>query len=518
MDLERRQVWGSYRNDMLREHNAVVRAAEEGRREPASYRPDALIIPAGLASSIGEIRKLVESRDVEIELPDPAAEPAGCPVVGSVRPRSADGDGDPAAAAVDAIRSDPALSGVSLDRLLMGCALIGEGPATAGHGEPGPWGYPDFKPERGGRVPVVLPKFIPVPTRPTVVDEVGNDRPVIAVLDTGLGNNTWLGIEPGQELDGGLLVADHGIQDEIRMRMMAQMAVATSGTTASPSHDLIFKDWRDTPWKTKDRNRDLDCLSGHGTFIVGILRDSAPEAVVRMIRVMYSDGIVYESAVVTALWRLHDRLVRAAKGEDVDRSELVDVVSLSFGGYFRDADEEREGSPLFGAIDALRKMGVVVVAAAGNFGSPDPFYPAAMAGHRAFSDGIPVVSVGALNPNGSYAAFSNYGDWVNYSAPGVSIISTLPEDMQGPLNATREYELPGGGTAETLDPDNFESGFAIWSGTSFATAFAAAEIANKLKEVGDLTDTSREARLDRAQKALAELGVPRRPGVDGRNR
>jgi hypothetical protein len=226
-----------------------------------------------------------------------------------------------------------------------------------------------------------------------------------------------------------------------------------------------------------------------------------------MIRVMYSDGIVYESAAVTALWRLHDRLERAdeaaqGKGE-VDRSELVDVVSLSFGGFFRDEEEKAAGSPLLDAINALRKKGVIVVAAAGNFATPDPFYPAALADDS--SQEIPVISVGALNPNGTRAYFSNEGQWVKYHAQGVSVVSTVPRDMQGPLNATMGYTLNDGTKVETMDPDDFSSGFALWSGTSFATAFAAADIANALEKVGDLDNVASTERLKRAKLALGAL-------------
>lgn len=45
-----------------------------------------------------------------------------------------------------------------------------------------------------------------------------------------------------------------------------------------------------------------------------------------------------------------------------------------------------------------------------------------------------VISVGAIDKNGSRASFSNYGDWVDLCAPGVDILSTVPggySKMQG---------------------------------------------------------------------------------------
>ena len=42
-------------------------------------------------------------------------------------------------------------------------------------------------------------------------------------------------------------------------------------------------------------------------------------------------------------------------------------------------------------------------------------------------DAVPLVSVGALNPDGSVALFSNAGAWVACHSPGAALVSTLPE-------------------------------------------------------------------------------------------
>ena len=62
--------------------------------------------------------------------------------------------------------------------------------------------------------------------------------------------------------------------------------------------------------------------------------------------------------------------------------------------------------------------GVVVVAAAGNDGSNELFYPAS------FNN---VVSVAASDGNDTLANFSNWGTNVTVAAPGVNVISTLPK-------------------------------------------------------------------------------------------
>lgn|GEM_PF-1073564 len=69
------------------------------------------------------------------------------------------------------------------------------------------------------------------------------------------------------------------------------------------------------------------------------------------------------------------------------------------------------------AVDYAWSHNVVVVAAAGNKGTSTPQYPAA------FSS---VISVAATDQSDVDASFSNWGDWIEISAPGVNIYSTTP--------------------------------------------------------------------------------------------
>ena len=52
---------------------------------------------------------------------------------------------------------------------------------------------------------------------------------------------------------------------------------------------------------------------------------------------------------------------------------------------------------------------------------------------------VPIVSVGALNPNGTDALFSNAGPWVRAYAPGAAVMSTLPP-FQGGLEPQARTE------------------------------------------------------------------------------
>jgi subtilisin family serine protease len=100
------------------------------------------------------------------------------------------------------------------------------------------------------------------------------------------------------------------------------------------------------------------------------------------------------------------------------------------------------------------------------------------------TDEVPITAVGALNPDGSVALFSNAGPWVRAYRPGVSLVSTLP-----PFDASHAplVELIHAGVIRaTVDPDDFRSGFGLWSGTSFAAPILVGEIAQYLNTVETL--------------------------------
>jgi len=89
--------------------------------------------------------------------------------------------------------------------------------------------------------------------------------------------------------------------------------------------------------------------------------------------------------------------------------------------------------PLRRAIEKAGQEGIVFVAAAGNSASDNdssPSYPA--------SYDLPnLISVGAVGQDGTLASFSNYGaQSVKIAAPGVSILSTMPNGQYGFMSGT----------------------------------------------------------------------------------
>jgi subtilisin family serine protease len=118
---------------------------------------------------------------------------------------------------------------------------------------------------------------------------------------------------------------------------------------------------------------------------------------------------------------------------------------------------------------------------------------------------IPVVSVGALNPNDTDALFSNVGGWVTAYRPGAAVVSTIPPVFKGGLEPTARWTSHHR-LRESLDPDDFSSGFAVWSGTSFSAPIAAGELAEAL--MGKLAVhgavESSETAVDIARAAIDE--------------
>jgi hypothetical protein len=194
-----------------------------------------------------------------------------------------------------------------------------------------------------------------------------------------------------------------------------------------------------------DENDDhlLDPAAGHGTFVAGVVDQVAPGCAITIHRVLSTFGDGDEVSIAACL--------DALEPEDPTRT----ILNLSFGGYVLDHPHL-----LARAVRRLQRLGVVVVASAGNDGTCRPTYPAALDG---------VVSVGAVGPGGP-APFTNYGPWVRACAPGVDLLSAFFRDVDGT-------------EAGPAVPGHFD-GWALWSGTSFAAPVVVGALAATMAAVG----------------------------------
>jgi len=160
-------------------------------------------------------------------------------------------------------------------------------------------------------------------------------------------------------------------------------------------------------------NDDTDPIddNGHGTHCAGIVAAEdneegvvgvAPEAHLYAVKVLDSSGSGSLSDVIAGIqW---------------SKNEGMQVISMSLG-------TNTDYRPLHDACDAAYAEGIVVVAAAGNDGTPpgkgdNVDYPGAYSS---------VIAVAAAGNNDERARWSSTGPAVELSAPGVSIYSTYPE-------------------------------------------------------------------------------------------
>jgi len=411
---------------------------------------------------------------------------------------------------------------IGLEHLLAGSAIsanaLSEGdtvtgsPFTEGNAVGGPSGTGSYV-YSGGETRAPVTVCLRAPDRREAA-ALGIRRPVVAVLDTGVRAHPWLDVRPdpagGYLVDpvDGFVMNDPGIQAAIYAE--SRYAAEEQG---DPSRLVIASPW-DGPAAADPLVGELNDATGHGTFIAGIVRQAAPDARVLSIRIMHSDDVVYEGDLICALALLADRIAAAEAGS---MAEMVDVVSLSLGYFDESTGDVAYSCGLWEIIALLLDMGVAVVTAAGNYSTRRRFYPAAFSLQPS---AVPVISVGALNPNGSKALFSDGGRWVRAWAAGAAVVSTYPDDVNGSLTPQVRVQTHPGRLSpeagrpddrEALDPDDFRGGFAAWSGTSFAAPLIAAHVAARLLDQASapsLDQPGAGAAADRTLAALASLGWP----------
>ncbi len=161
--------------------------------------------------------------------------------------------------------------------------------------------------------------------------------------------------------------------------------------------------------------------NGHGSHVAGIaaaqtnngigVAGTAYNTKLLSVKVLDSNGSGYYSWI--------------ANGITWSADNGAKVINLSLGG-------SASSQTLQSAVNYAVGKGVVVVAAAGNNGNTQPFYPANYSN---------VISVAATDSNDHKASWSNFGSWVVIAAPGVNILSS------------------------------YQGGYSYLSGTSMATPF-----------------------------------------------
>jgi len=229
-------------------------------------------------------------------------------------------------------------------------------------------------------------------------------------------------------------------------RQDVTVAVIDSG--ADMGHPGLVRRLRRDGFDFVDNDGDPSDQNGHGTHVAGVIAATlgdgatsglAPGVQILPVRVMSAEGTG------------GDRRIAAGIDYAVERGARV--INLSLGSTLLLATPE--SSPLVGrAIARALAADVVVVVAAGNDFVP---LPNAIVGANEA-----VIVVAATTRDDRKAFFSNSGPWVDVSAPGERILSTMP---------TYEVYL----TSAALPPEErFQPGYDYMSGTSQAAPFVSA--------------------------------------------
>src|SRR6185503_5671617 len=151
-------------------------------------------------------------------------------------------------------------------------------------------------------------------------------------------------------------------------------------------------------------NTDTHDVYGHGTAVAGAA-GAIGNSGIGVAGVAWTSSImplvVLDSSGYGTVANVASAITYAA-----DYGAKVINISLAFNG---------SSSTLESAVNYAWSKGLVIVAAAANASTNTPYYPAAL---------DKVVAVSATDQNDNRASFSNYGDWIEVAAPGVSVYTT----------------------------------------------------------------------------------------------
>lgn len=179
---------------------------------------------------------------------------------------------------------------------------------------------------------------------------------------------------------------------------------------------------------------DMDALDEHGTHMAGIVaangivKGVAPNVKIMPLKALnYSSG--YTSDIIEA--------IAYAKNNGVK------IINCSFASIqYNPALEEAIAS----------NPDILFVCAAGNYGKPTTEIATFPACYNLEN----IITVSAANNKGQLSEISSYGEYVDVSAPGIGIYSTLPENQYGFKDGTSCSAAFVSGIAALLLSDNMD--------------------------------------------------------------
>ena len=195
----------------------------------------------------------------------------------------------------------------------------------------------------------------------------------------------------------------------------SRVTIAVIDSGADPNHPDLAS--RLVPgWSFLTASSDTHDVLGHGTATAGTAGAASNNATgvsgitwgnpIMPLVVLDSNDYATYSDIASAIAYAVDHGVR--------------VINVSIGG-------SAASSTLQSAVNYAWNKGALVFASAMNAGTSAPYYPAACDN---------AIAVSATDVGDAFAGFSNYGSWIDFSAPGVNIVTTSNYGSYGNWSGT----------------------------------------------------------------------------------
>jgi subtilisin family serine protease len=221
-----------------------------------------------------------------------------------------------------------------------------------------------------------------------------------------------------------------------------RVRVGVLDTRIYPHPDLVGRFLAEPGSCYQPQTDAVPARAGHATFVTSLVLREAPAALVEVRAVLNYDG-------VATSWDTAKAMIGFADSD-------ADILNLSLGCRTSDG---KAPLVLSRVVDRLSQR-MVIVAAAGNHGNTSDALHKAPTWPAALSD---VIAVGARRDGRTLADFSPRLPWVTCTAPGQDITGAYLNGLvQTPNSDVKEQTF---------------TGYAKWSGTSFAAAITSGVIA-----------------------------------------
>ena len=171
---------------------------------------------------------------------------------------------------------------------------------------------------------------------------------------------------------------------------------------------------RDVALGTNDPNPPTTAYS-HGTHVAGCASAVTNNGTTGIASIGFNTKIIPIKATSSA-----SSVTDGYEGVTWASNNGANVINMSWGSEFG-------GTTGNNIMNAAFNAGKTLVAAAGNDGTSTTFYPAGYTN---------VIAVASTTSNDAKSSFSNYGSWVDISAPGSSIKSTVPTNSYATQQGT----------------------------------------------------------------------------------